>query len=74
MASIALRQLRKHFQGQEVLKGISLDIAEGATINMAEAGAKYAHLFWLMMWIGLGCAAIAMLASPWLRRAMRAAD
>jgi POT family proton-dependent oligopeptide transporter len=48
----------------------SLDIAEGATIDMAEAGAKYAHLFWLMMWIGIGFAVVAFVASPLLRRWM----
>ncbi|WP_246022755.1 peptide MFS transporter [Cognatilysobacter terrigena] len=48
----------------------SLDIPEGTTINMAEAGAKYAHLFWLMMWIGVGCAVVAFLISPLLRKWM----
>ncbi|MGY3265288.1 peptide MFS transporter [Lysobacter sp. HA35] len=48
----------------------SLDIAEGATINMVEAGAKYAHLFWMMMWIGLGCAIAAFALSPLLRKWM----
>ena len=48
----------------------SLDIPEGATIDMAEAGAKYAHLFWLMMWIGVGCAVLALLLAPLLRRWM----
>lgn len=48
----------------------SLDIPEGTAIDMAEAGAKYAHLFWLMMWIGVGFAVLALLASPLLRRWM----
>jgi multiple sugar transport system ATP-binding protein len=34
MASIALRQLRKHFEGHDVLKGISLDIAEGEFVAL----------------------------------------
>jgi POT family proton-dependent oligopeptide transporter len=37
---------------------------------MADAGAKYAHLFWLMMWIGIGFAVLAFIASPLLRRWM----
>ncbi|WP_462114347.1 peptide MFS transporter [Lysobacter xanthus] len=48
----------------------SLDIPEGTTIDMAEAGAKYAHLFWLMMWIGIGFAVLALLVSPLLKRWM----
>jgi len=34
------------------------------------AAAKYEHLFWLMMWIGLGFAAIAFIASPLIKRGM----
>jgi proton-dependent oligopeptide transporter, POT family len=48
----------------------ALDIPEGEAINMVEAGAKYAHLFWLMMWIGIGCAVVAFLLAPLLRRMM----
>jgi len=48
----------------------AIEIAEGAAIDMAHAGAKYAHLFWLLMWIGIGCAVIALLVSPLLRRMM----
>jgi POT family proton-dependent oligopeptide transporter len=42
----------------------------GTVIDMAEAGQKYAHLFWLMMWIGLGFAVAAFVLSPLLRRMM----
>ena len=48
----------------------AIDVAEGETLNMVTAAAKYEHLFWLMMWIGLGCAALAFLAAPLLRRMM----
>ncbi len=39
----------------------SIDMVEGEAINMVEAAAKYEHLFWLLMWIGLACGAIAFL-------------
>ncbi|TCV94947.1 POT family proton-dependent oligopeptide transporter [Luteibacter rhizovicinus] len=48
----------------------AIDIVEGQAMNVAEAAAKYEHLFWLLMWIGLGCAAVAFAAAPWLRRWM----
>ncbi len=48
----------------------ALDIPEGSAINMVEAGAKYSQLFWLMMWIGLGCSVLAFLLSPLLRKMM----
>ena len=48
----------------------ALDVPEGAAIDMADAGAKYSHLFWLLMWIGVGCAVVAFALSPMLRRMM----
>ncbi len=48
----------------------AIDIPDGAKLDVAEAAAKYEHLFWLMMWIGLGFAAAAFLAAPILRRMM----
>lgn len=48
----------------------SLDVPEGAAIDMAEAGAKYAQLFWLMTGIGIGCAVLAFAVAPLLRRMM----
>ena len=48
----------------------ALEIPEGEAVNMAEAGAKYAHLFWLLMWMGIGCAVVAFIVSPILRRMM----
>lgn len=48
----------------------ALDTPEGAALDFAVAGAKYADLFWLMMWIGIGWAVLAFIASPLLRRMM----
>jgi POT family proton-dependent oligopeptide transporter len=48
----------------------AIDIPEGATLDFATAGAKYAHLFWLMTWMGVGFAVVALLAAPLLRRMM----
>ena len=39
----------------------SIEMVEGEAINMVEAAAKYEHLFWLLMWIGLSCGVIAFL-------------
>lgn len=48
----------------------AIDVPEGEVMNIAEAAARYEHLFWLLMWIGLGCALLALLASPLLKRMM----
>jgi len=48
----------------------ALEIPEGATLDFVEAGAKYAHLFNVLLWVGLGCAALAFVAAPLLRRMM----
>lgn len=48
----------------------AIDIPEGTTMNVADAAAKYAHLFWIMMWVGLGFSALAFIAAPLLRRMM----
>ncbi len=53
----------------------AIDIPEGATLtaHTAEwtaAAGKYEHLFWIMMWIGLGFAALAFISSPLIKRAM----
>jgi POT family proton-dependent oligopeptide transporter len=53
----------------------AIEIADGGQLaaHSAEwtaAAAKYEHLFWVMMWIGLGFAALAFLASPLIRRGM----
>ena len=53
----------------------ALDIADGGELAMhstewTAAAAKYEHLFWVLMWIGLGFAAIAFVFSPLIRRGM----
>ncbi len=48
----------------------SLDIPEGGSIDMAEAATKYADLFQLLLWIGLGSALLFLLLAPLLRRMM----
>ncbi len=51
----------------------ALDVPEGDTWDLAQAATGYADLFWLMMWIGLGCGAVALVVSPVLKRMMRSA-
>ena len=48
----------------------AIDVPEGETLNLVTAAVKYADLFWLMMWIGLGCALLAFIAAPLLKRMM----
>jgi len=48
----------------------AIDVPEGESMDIAQAAASYGHLFWLLMWIGLGCALLALLAAPLLRRMM----
>lgn len=48
----------------------AIEVPEGETMNIAEAAAKYADLFTLLMWLGIGCAVAAFLVSPLLRRMM----
>ena len=48
----------------------AIDVPEGAVLDFAAAGAKYANLFWLMTGIGIGWAVLAFIAAPMLRRLM----
>ncbi len=48
----------------------ALDMPEDGQLDVAAAAAAYADLFWLMMWIGLGCAVLAFASAPLLRRMM----
>lgn len=48
----------------------AIDVPEGQALDLVAASARYADLFWLMMWIGLGCAALALACSPLLTRMM----
>ena len=45
----------------------SIEVPEGGAMDYASAAAKYADLFQLLMWIGLGCAVVALLRRivPW---------
>jgi len=48
----------------------AIEVPEGQTMDIAGAAASYEHLFWLLMWIGLGCAVVALICSPLLKRMM----
>lgn len=48
----------------------AIDVPEGEALNMVAAAAKYEHLFWLLMWIGIGCAALAFAFAPLLKKMM----
>ncbi|HZX76775.1 oligopeptide:H+ symporter [Lysobacter sp.] len=48
----------------------ALEVPEGAALDFAAAGGTYAHLFWLMTWIGVGWAVLAFAMAPMLRRMM----
>ena len=48
----------------------SIDIIDGEALNLVDAAAKYEHLFWLLMWVGLGCGAIAFLFVVPLKKLM----
>jgi len=48
----------------------AIEVPEGETMNISSAAASYEHLFWLLMWIGLGCAAAALACSPLLKKMM----
>ena len=48
----------------------AIEVPEGETMNIADAAAKYADLFWLMTWIGVGFGVLAFLIAPLIRRGM----
>ena len=48
----------------------SLDLVEGAAVDMAAAGAKYGGLFELMLWIGVGSGLLYLVLSPLVKRWM----
>lgn len=48
----------------------SLDIVEGEAIDMAVAADKYAHLFEMMLWLGIGSGVVFFLLAPIARRWM----
>ncbi len=48
----------------------SLDIADGQTLDFAVASARYAHLFQIMMWVGVGSGVAYFVLTPLVRRWM----
>jgi proton-dependent oligopeptide transporter, POT family len=51
-------------------KRASIEVPTGEVLDVVDAAGKYADLFWLLMWIGLGCALVALLLSPLIKRLM----
>lgn len=49
----------------------SIEIPEDGGFDRVAAAAKYAELFELLVWIGLGAALLALVASPLIRRGMQ---
>lgn len=48
----------------------AIEVPEDGALDLAAAAAKYAHLFWLLTAIGIGCALLAFAVAPLLRRMM----
>jgi len=48
----------------------AIEVPEGQQMDLVQASARYGDLFWLMMWIGIGCGVAALAVSPLLRRWM----
>ncbi|HEY0332745.1 MAG TPA: oligopeptide:H+ symporter [Stenotrophomonas sp.] len=48
----------------------AIEVPEGQQMDLVQASGTYAHLFWLMMWIGIACGVLAMIVAPLLRRLM----
>jgi POT family proton-dependent oligopeptide transporter len=48
----------------------SIEIPEGGAIDVVDAAGRYAHLFQLMLWIGLGSALVFLVLAPLLKRWM----
>jgi len=48
----------------------AIDVPDGQALDIADAAGRYADLFWLMTWIGLGCAVAALAFAPWLKKMM----
>jgi POT family proton-dependent oligopeptide transporter len=49
----------------------AIEIPEGETLDVAAAATTYGDLFALMLWIGLGSAAVALVFAPLIKRGMR---
>jgi POT family proton-dependent oligopeptide transporter len=50
-----------------------VDVPDGQSWDIAQVASGYGELFLLMMGIGLGCGAVALIVSPVLKRMMRSA-
>jgi POT family proton-dependent oligopeptide transporter len=48
----------------------AIDVPHGEALDTAQAAALYGDLFQLLLWIGVGCAALALLVAPWVKRGM----
>jgi len=48
----------------------AIEVPDGQQMDVVQASASYAHLFWLMMWIGIACGVLALVVAPLLRRWM----
>jgi proton-dependent oligopeptide transporter, POT family len=48
----------------------SIDIPESGKIDVLDAASRYAHLFDIMLWIGIGSAVFFLVISPLLKRWM----
>jgi POT family proton-dependent oligopeptide transporter len=48
----------------------SIEIPEGGAIDVIDAAGRYAHLFQLMLWIGIGSAMVFLVITPLLKRWM----
>ena len=66
LGAVALHRSRQ----RQLLAERGLERVSAAFMDLVEASAKYADLFWLMTWIGLGCAVVAFLVAPLTRRWM----
>jgi len=48
----------------------SIEIPEGTTLDFARASGRYAELFGLMTWVGIGSGVLVLLLTPLIRRGM----
>ncbi len=48
----------------------AMDVAEGETLDVAVAAARYGDLFMMMFWIGIAAAVVAFMITPLVRKGM----
>lgn len=51
-------------------KFVVIDVFEGEVMNIVVVVVSYEYLFWLLMWIGLGCVVVVLLCLLLLKRMM----